>query len=322
MKARAYRLDDPLRLTALPTDAAVEAVREPEARLWIDLQGAEPGELGRWLEALGLEGLVRRLCLEASHRSGFYPLNDELFLAFPVPDERSEGPGSGHVAFVCRENLLLTLHEQPVACLDREEDLTHAQSWLPTRSIAGLVSAIMVDLSQTGGGEADRLRGEILTLEDRMDRAPDTVEAEQILDVRSSLVQLGATVGDQLPTLQALSVIDKRFFKLDEAREFMHCALVNVEAAMRKLAWLDKRVADLRSAFQMHAQDKANRRLGMLTILSAIFMPITLLAGIWGMNFETMPELGHRFSYPLALLLMALIGTGMYRYFRRTGWFD
>ena len=40
------------------------------------------------------------------------------------------------------------------------------------------------------------------------------------------------------------------------------------------------------------------------------------------MNFETMPELKYAFSYPMALGLMALIGSGMYLYFRRTGWFD
>ena len=72
----------------------------------------------------------------------------------------------------------------------------------------------------------------------------------------------------------------------------------------------------------MHAQDETNRRLNMLTILSAIFNPATLLAGIWGMNFTTMPELGYRFGYPIALGLMLLIGVGMYLFFRRNGWFD
>ncbi len=102
----------------------------------------------------------------------------------------------------------------------------------------------------------------------------------------------------------------------------MNWALVNLQAADKSLRWLDERVGALRSGFQMHAQEKTNRRLGMLTILSAIFMPITLLAGIWGMNFETMPELKYSFAYPVALGLMAVIGTGMYLFFRRTGWFD
>jgi magnesium transporter len=51
-------------------------------------------------------------------------------------------------------------------------------------------------------------------------------------------------------------------------------------------------------------------------------MPITLLAGIWGMNFETMPELKYVFSYPMALGIMALIGISMYLYFRKHSWLD
>lgn len=61
----------------------------------------------------------------------------------------------------------------------------------------------------------------------------------------------------------------------------------------------------------------------MLTVLSAIFMPITLLAGIWGMNFSHMPELGLPHAYPLAIGLMLAIGTGMYFSFAVVaGWID
>jgi len=50
-------------------------------------------------------------------------------------------------------------------------------------------------------------------------------------------------------------------------------------------------------------------------------MPITLLAGIWGMNFDRMPELHLTWSYPVALLTMCAIGSTMYLYFRLKGWF-
>jgi magnesium transporter len=72
----------------------------------------------------------------------------------------------------------------------------------------------------------------------------------------------------------------------------------------------------------MHAQDKTNHRLAVLTVFSAIFMPLTLMAGIWGMNFENMPELKTAIGYPLALGSMALIGLAMYLFFRKGGWFD
>jgi magnesium transporter len=56
--------------------------------------------------------------------------------------------------------------------------------------------------------------------------------------------------------------------------------------------------------------------------LSIFLFRITLLAGIWGMNFESMPELHHPYSYPIALGFMILVGGSMYLFFRRTGWLD
>jgi magnesium transporter len=72
----------------------------------------------------------------------------------------------------------------------------------------------------------------------------------------------------------------------------------------------------------MYAQDKTNRRLGRLTVLSAIFMPITFLAGIWGMNFKNMPTISLEYGFVIAILTMAAISWAMYLYFRKKGWFD
>ena len=129
-------------------------------------------------------------------------------------------------------------------------------------------------------------------------------------------------VNDQYPHLKALSQAPELSLQLKNAREYMNSALANLQAADKSIDRLDRRVAALRAGFQMHAQDKTNRRLSVLTILSAIFMPMTLLAGIWGMNFAYMPELGFPYAYPIALGLIALLGSGMYVFFRKHGWFE
>jgi magnesium transporter len=59
-----------------------------------------------------------------------------------------------------------------------------------------------------------------------------------------------------------------------------------------------------------------------LTVISAIFLPLTLLAGIYGMNFSVMPVLGWKHGYPVALLLMVAIAGGMLWIFKRKGWLD
>jgi magnesium transporter len=57
-----------------------------------------------------------------------------------------------------------------------------------------------------------------------------------------------------------------------------------------------------------------------LTSISAILMSVTLIAGIYGMNFEVMPELKWRYGYVVALLSMVTVGVALYAYFRKIDW--
>ena len=179
----------------------------------------------------------------------------------------------------------------------------------------------MIDLSLACLWRTDDFRRSVVELEQRMDRDPDSVAIDEISQTRSELLTLGASVSDQLPAIKGLGLTEKPFFRLDDARQYLNCALANLQAADGSLNWLDQRIGTLRAEFDMYAQARTNRRLDTLTIFAAIFNPLTLMAGVWGMNFVNMPELNIPYGYPLALGLMVLVGAGMYRFFRRGGWF-
>lgn len=63
-----------------------------------------------------------------------------------------------------------------------------------------------------------------------------------------------------------------------------------------------------------------NEVIKVLTIIATVFMPLTFIVGIYGMNFHFMPELGWHWGYPAVLLLMAVIAGGMLIFFRRKKW--
>ena len=67
--------------------------------------------------------------------------------------------------------------------------------------------------------------------------------------------------------------------------------------------------------------NRMNEVMKVLTIIATLFIPLTFLAGLYGMNFEYMPELKWRFGYPAVLLAMAAVVAGMLVYFRRKKWF-
>ena len=63
-----------------------------------------------------------------------------------------------------------------------------------------------------------------------------------------------------------------------------------------------------------------NEVMKTLTLISTVMLPLTFIAGVYGMNFEHMPELHWRFGYPLCLLTMALSVYALYRYFKHVDW--
>jgi magnesium transporter len=65
---------------------------------------------------------------------------------------------------------------------------------------------------------------------------------------------------------------------------------------------------------------KLNEVMKVLTIIATIFIPLTFIVGIYGMNFRYMPELGWRFGYPLIMLVVLAVGLSMLVYFRRKKW--
>jgi len=66
--------------------------------------------------------------------------------------------------------------------------------------------------------------------------------------------------------------------------------------------------------------NQLNHTMRVLTVIATLMLPLTVITGIYGMNFEFMPELHWRFGYPLILVLMAVVGGGMLLYFRRRNW--
>jgi magnesium transporter len=79
-------------------------------------------------------------------------------------------------------------------------------------------------------------------------------------------------------------------------------------------------IAGLLEIYLSAVSNRMNEVMKVLTIVSTIFIPLSFLAGIYGMNFEHMPELRWQYGYPVAVSGMAVVGLGMLAYFRYRKW--
>jgi magnesium transporter len=98
--------------------------------------------------------------------------------------------------------------------------------------------------------------------------------------------------------------------------------LKNIGILKLSLSQTEERLNSLHDHYLLLLQEKSNRRINFLTVIQAIFVPITLIASIYGMNFQYMPELNFKYGYFISLGGMVLIAVGFLRYFYKHGWFD
>jgi len=96
-----------------------------------------------------------------------------------------------------------------------------------------------------------------------------------------------------------------------------------VEEADRLHTWADELLESASHLMNMEinvASQRTNEVMRVLTVFSAFFLPLTFIAGVYGMNFKRMPELEHPYGYPLVVGIMLLTSLGIWIWFRRKGW--
>ena len=307
MKIECYKIGSDFQLTLCGYEAAVENNKKQDSVLWIDVQGFEKDLLEKKLDDFKITGLAKKLCLDAHNRQGFYPMNKLTFMVFPVLASSGDFHGVEHVAFLVRQNFLFTLRDIKATGIQRTISLQDSTEWLPDTNVQGLVTAFMMVLSLESLQRTSELRDSIMVMERRMDVHPDSVSMKEISHKRSELLTFESVISGQLPVLEALISAEKEQLKAGKISEYLLSAKANLQATNNSLDWLEGRIDVLRSIYDMRSQERINRRLGRLTIVSAIFLPMTFLAGIWGMNFKYMPLLNEQSGIFIAIGSMFLI---------------
>ncbi|MFD0680996.1 MULTISPECIES: magnesium/cobalt transporter CorA [unclassified Paenibacillus] len=143
----------------------------------------------------------------------------------------------------------------------------------------------------------------------------------QVFEIRTRLLKLRKTIIPMRDLFYRIISTDK----IDGIKSHM-VYFTDVYDHLLKLSELIESnrdmTADIRDSYISLNSNRMNEIMKTLTVITTIFMPLTFLAGIYGMNFQNMPELSWHWGYFICLLVMFGIGLGMYGWFRKKGWFD
>ena len=126
-------------------------------------------------------------------------------------------------------------------------------------------------------------------------------------------------------TLNGLFRSEHELFN-DETRLYLRDVADHVTMAADIVETLRDMVSSLMDLYLSSVSNRMNEIMKVLTIIATIFIPLSFIAGLYGMNFDpsaspwNMPELGWYWGYPAALTVMGLVAVGLLAFFRRRGW--
>jgi magnesium transporter len=242
---------------------------------------------------------------------------DSLTGSFSVPDRTDFSRKDHTFAFALDEKGIVLIDDEGYA-LDLVRKIQRTKKWrLPSLErflYDFLEEMIGSDLYLLESIEAELDRTEKRILADEVDKLP-----AELNDIRGDLLDLRAHYEQLIDFGQELQENENGFFKTENLRYFK----LFTERVMRLqdiAASLREYVVQLRDLVQSQLGVRQNKIMTLLTVVTSIFLPLTLIAGWYGMNFRYMPELEMRFAYPAVILVSVAIVVGCLIWFKKKKW--
>ena len=160
--------------------------------------------------------------------------------------------------------------------------------------------------------ELDRIEDEILTLQGKGDLV-------RVNEIRSDIRELLVHYEQVIDMTQELEENENGFFSEANLR-YMHLFMNRMARRHDSAISLRDHTMQVRDLYNTQMEVKQNRTMTLLTVVTTIFMPLTLIAGWYGMNFRYMPELESRLGYPVVILVSLLIVVFCLILFKKKKW--
>jgi magnesium transporter len=305
-----------------PPERLAALLADPQAFVWVSLSGpATPEDVAVLRDVFKFHPLTLEDCFESRTHPKIEEFEGYLYLI-------THGLRAGSTA----EDI------QPVeldAFVGARYIVTHVSQ--PSRSVAAVTESVLrsglplrrgpvavlhaiLDRQVEGLEEVlDDVEKRIEDLEDAVFERPGNLRVARMLTLKRSILQLRRWMSKQRDVLLRLGRQEFALIPAGEAIPFrdVYDHLVRINDLLENFREM---LTSIQEAHLSVTSNRLNEIMKVLTIFTAVLMPLTVVAGIYGMNFEHMPELKWTWGYPMSLGIMAAVAGGVLLYFWRRGW--
>jgi magnesium transporter len=314
------RADGDFRSTVNPEDIS-EILKRKDQFVWLDMQDPQEEDIALLREEFKFHPLAIEDATRHHERPKIDSYDQYYFLVFYAIDY-DEGKSRLHkeaMNLFIGANYIVSVHEGEIKAIDETIARWQKNEEEFGNDAGALLYALLDSITDDYFPVIDQLAERVETLEEKIFERFSEDALQEVFGLKSDLLSIRRIVA---PERDVLNILIRREVPIFERNTILY--LQDVYDHIVRITDSIDTYRDLLSsaldAFLSVQSNRLNQIVKVLTIASIVLMSNALVAGIYGMNFEFMPELHWLYGYPFALGLMLIISLGLILFFRRRKW--
>lgn len=289
---------------------------------WVDIVGKSDKEFfNDFSQYFKLHELVLEDILNTDQRSKVDELEDHLLIiSRMIYFDKAGQLINEQVSFLVFQNILITVQDEWDDCFEKVREMLR-KNRLNVRLEAGfyLAQTLIGGIIDHYFPMLDTIADKLEMLEQDLIKNPTAETSNKIQELKRTLIFLRKFIRPERDVINHLLTMNHPFIKEKDKiylRDiYDHCIQVNDTVdSYREIAY------SLMDVYLSSIGNRTNDVMKVLTVISSIFIPLTFIAGVYGMNFDFMPELHSENGYYIIMGFMLLVGVFEIAYFRRKKW--
>lgn len=291
--------------------------------LWLNVHGLhEPEVMAEIGRRFGLHPLVLEDILNTDQRPKVDDYGDYLYIVARIfeYDTATGSIGSDQVSIVLGADFVLTFQERPTGTFDPLRERLRGDKGQIRRLGADYLAYSLLDaVVDRYFAVLEQLTERTEALEDRLLEKATPALLKEIHEIKRETLVMRRAVWPLREVINGLTRADQRFFKPD-TQPYLRDIYDHTVHVIETLEGIRDLIAGMLDIYLSSISNRVNMEVRILTVLTTLFMPAALIAGIFGMNFRHMPLLEDQQGFMIALGMMAAIAAAMAAAFWRRRW--
>jgi len=308
------------KLSDISIEAISDYLEKPDCFVWVALKDAQPDELKVMQEEFCLHELAVEDAFRGNQRPKIEEYGDSLFVVVQTVEISGDDLAVGEVDIFVGDNYVLSSRNNVMQGFLGVRARAEREPHLLSKGSSFVLYALMDAVVDRYFPVVDMLETELETIEDRIFiQGSQRDNIQRLYALKAKVLVLRHAVTPLLDAIGKLhgGRVPSFCFETQEYFRDVHDHLQRINTSLDTIRDTIGTAIQVNLSMVAIEEGEVNKR---LAAWAAIFGVFTAMAGVWGMNFEYMPELKWHFGYPLALSTMASVSGYLYYRFRRSGW--